>query len=109
MDPTLVSWREDQRKRLGTTPVKVDAIRIISYPSFGTENLIGRLLYRSLIPPSPIEKFVISFGKLAGFIRENNDVVAEHNQEIAQFLAVTYRVVPSLITVQVGVTPKPEK
>ena len=54
-------------------------------------------------PTSPVPNLVAGVGIGTGFVRENDDVATEHDQDVTQFLSA------SLVAVEIGVAPKAEK
>ena len=58
-----------------------------SDPALGATNLIERLLHRSPEPPVPVDVKIARIGKITRFDRENDDVVLEDDEQVADLLA----------------------
>jgi len=90
---------------LSTTPVQVKPIRIIAQPALGTPHLPCRTEYTFSEPSAPIPALNSGVRVRATLIGEDQDMILEHDEEIADFLSIPSFGIP-LITEDRGVTPQ---
>jgi hypothetical protein len=86
----------------------METIWVLSQPSLRSPNLLRRFPDSSLEPTAPIALKVARRWELAVLVREDDDVVLEYNQKIAEFFP-GLTLAPGLAPVHVRPTPKPQE
>ena len=103
MNAHLVGMGQVQGKWVLASRIKEDAIGVIANPALSAKDLSRRSRDRAFEPASPVSNLVAGVGIGKRLVRENYDVAAEYDQDVAQFLTTP------LVPVEVGVTPQAEK
>ena len=73
-----------------TSPVQEQGGRKLLYPPFRTPHLFGGVAYSSLVPATPILLYVAGVGELAALVTEDNDVIFENDEKIAELLSIAF-------------------
>ena len=92
-----------QRKGVLAPWVEEDPVGMIANPALGAVDLSCGVPDRSLEPTSPVRDVVAGVRIGTGFVRENDHVPVEGDQDVAQLLSA------ALVAVEVGIAPWTEK
>lgn len=101
--PSSVWRRHTYRQGARTPRVEKHTVRIITQPALGAPRLLRTGPHGRAEPTLPVDFERVLRLQRAVLIREDDYVVAHHNQEIADFL------VAPLVTKRARVTPQREK
>src|SRR6266851_7697158 len=98
-------WKRN-RKALRASGVEKEPLRVGFDPSLSTPDLLCRFLYSTFEPSPPVEFLIVSSRIGTVFVGKNDDVVFEHDEEIANFLAYFCCWSIQLVTVDSSITPE---
>jgi hypothetical protein len=101
--PTL--RRQIDGKLLCARPIEENPIAIRHDPPAGAPRLFRRFLDGTLEPSQPVESYVTAVREYASLVREDKNIVAANNQEVAKLFAIALAVGP-LVPEKAGVAPE---
>src|SRR5579863_6644002 len=104
---SLHGWK-GHWKWLRACTIEKETIRVSSNPSLRSPHLLCRSLHGAAEPSRPIEIEVAGVWKGAIFVGEENDIVPENDEQVADFLAMS-TIDCALVSVDTGIAPERQK
>ena len=98
--------RQVNRQRTLTLAVQKDSIRVLTNPTFCSPRLFSRFLNGLLKPSLPVALDVMRILELAMLVGENDDLLVEDHQEIANLFAVAATLRFALVPVHARIAPE---
>ena len=103
VEDRLVGGGQVYRELALAGAVGEEAVRVLPDPPLSPPHLVRRFLHRPLEPPAPVLGQVPAVRERAVLVGEYDDVVLEHDEQVADLLAVA---LTTLVPVDVRVAPK---